>query len=98
MPFTGSVISRWFIDDAMMVDGLTGGVLWPAVLAVISLLAGWQLSSDATSKLTARGVCHQGTRSRRSGSPARRSGSSWTTSATNGPDLPAALQFGLELS
>jgi len=26
-----------------MVDGLTIDVLWPAALAVISLLAGWQL-------------------------------------------------------
>jgi ABC-2 type transport system permease protein len=34
---------RWFIDDAMMVNGLTLDVLWPFVLAVVALLAGWQL-------------------------------------------------------
>lgn len=34
---------RWFIDDAMMVNGLTWDILWPFVLAAISLLAGWQL-------------------------------------------------------
>ena len=34
---------RWFIDDAMMVNGLTIDVLWPVLLAAISLLVGWQL-------------------------------------------------------
>jgi ABC-2 type transport system permease protein len=34
---------RWFIDDAMMVNGLTLDLLWPFVLAAASLLAGWQL-------------------------------------------------------
>lgn len=33
---------RWFIDDAMMVNGLTVDVLWPVALAVVCLLAGWQ--------------------------------------------------------
>lgn len=34
---------RWFIDDAMMVNGLTVDVLWPVGLAALALLAGWQL-------------------------------------------------------
>ena len=34
---------RWFMDDAMMVNGLTWDVLWPFVLALVALLAGWQL-------------------------------------------------------
>jgi ABC-2 type transport system permease protein len=34
---------RWFIDDAMMVDGLTLDILWPVLLAAGSLLVGWQL-------------------------------------------------------
>jgi ABC-2 type transport system permease protein len=34
---------RWFIDDAMMVNGLTADVLWPVGLTVIAVLAGWQL-------------------------------------------------------
>ncbi len=34
---------RWFIDDAMMVNGLTVDVLWPVLLAAICLLVGWQL-------------------------------------------------------
>lgn len=33
---------RWFIDDAMMVNGLTVDVLWPVVLAAVALVAGWQ--------------------------------------------------------
>ncbi len=34
---------RWFIDDAMMVNGLTLDILWPVVLAVVALLGGWGL-------------------------------------------------------
>jgi ABC-2 type transport system permease protein len=34
---------RWFIQDAMMVNGLTADILWPCGLAAISLIAGWQL-------------------------------------------------------
>jgi ABC-2 type transport system permease protein len=34
---------RWFIDDAMMVDGLTADIFWPVGLAVVCLVAGWQL-------------------------------------------------------
>jgi ABC-2 type transport system permease protein len=34
---------RWFIADAMMVNGLTANILWPVLLAAVSLLAGWQL-------------------------------------------------------
>lgn len=33
---------RWFIDDAMMVNGLTADILWPVALAVVCFLAGWQ--------------------------------------------------------
>jgi len=32
---------RWFIDDAMMVNGLTWDILWPFALAAVSLVAGW---------------------------------------------------------
>lgn len=34
---------HWFIDDAMMVNGLTADVLYPVALATACLLAGWQL-------------------------------------------------------
>jgi ABC-2 type transport system permease protein len=34
---------RWFIDDAMMVRGLTLDILWPFALAVVALIAGWRL-------------------------------------------------------
>lgn len=34
---------RWFINDAMMVNGLTLNILWPFLLATVALLAGWQL-------------------------------------------------------
>ena len=34
---------RWFVADAMMVNGLTAAILWPVLLAVVALLAGWQL-------------------------------------------------------
>ncbi|MCB0972684.1 MAG: ABC transporter permease subunit [Acidimicrobiales bacterium] len=34
---------RWFIDDAMMVNGLSADILWPVLLAIVSLIAGWQL-------------------------------------------------------
>lgn len=34
---------RWFIDDAMMVNGLTVDILWPVVLSVLALVAGWGL-------------------------------------------------------
>lgn len=33
---------RWFIDDAMMVNGLTVDILWPVALAAICLVVGWQ--------------------------------------------------------
>ncbi len=34
---------RWFIDDAMMINGLTIDILWPVLLAAIALVAGWQV-------------------------------------------------------
>jgi ABC-2 type transport system permease protein len=34
---------RWFMDDAMMVNGLTWDVAYPFVLALVALVAGWQL-------------------------------------------------------
>jgi beta-exotoxin I transport system permease protein len=34
---------RWFIDDAMMVNGLTVDVLWPVALTIVAVVAGWQL-------------------------------------------------------
>lgn len=34
---------RWFIDDAMMVNGLTADIAWPVLLAAVALVAGWQL-------------------------------------------------------
>lgn len=34
---------RWFIDDAMMVNGLTVDILWPIALAAGCLIVGWQL-------------------------------------------------------
>ncbi|WP_040495617.1 ABC transporter permease [Ilumatobacter nonamiensis] len=34
---------RWFIDDAMMVNGLTWDILWPFALTVVAVVAGWQL-------------------------------------------------------
>jgi ABC-2 type transport system permease protein len=34
---------RWFIDDAMMVHGLTIDILWSFLLAAIALVAGWRL-------------------------------------------------------
>lgn len=34
---------RWFIADTMMIDGLTLNILWPVLLALVSLLVGWQL-------------------------------------------------------
>lgn len=33
---------RWFIDDAMMVNGMTTDVLYPFALATVCLLVGWQ--------------------------------------------------------
>ncbi len=34
---------RWFIDDAMMVNGLTVDILWPVALSAVALVAGWGL-------------------------------------------------------
>ncbi len=34
---------RWYINDAMMINGLTTDVLLPFALAAVCLLAGWQL-------------------------------------------------------
>lgn len=34
---------RWFIADAMMVNGLTLNILWPFVLAIVCFLGGWLL-------------------------------------------------------
>lgn len=33
---------RWFIDDAMMVNGLTADILWPVGLTIVAVVAGWQ--------------------------------------------------------
>ena len=34
---------RWFVDDAMMVNGMTVDILWPVALAAVSLGLGWAL-------------------------------------------------------
>jgi len=34
---------RWYIDDAMLINGLTADVLLPCAVAVVGLVAGWQV-------------------------------------------------------
>ncbi len=32
----------WYVDDVMLIDGLTWNVLWPFLVAAIGLIVGWQ--------------------------------------------------------